>query len=245
MAVAKLEQSTEQKNKNEGALTVTGPTSNFAQEQQQQQVGDGTQDQDQTQTQSVEEVGLQLQLVGQANVNLQAGASVAVANSTAVPLDENGVPLGEYNVSVNQTGPLDVAGDGIDAQSNAVAVAKLEQEAEQKNKNEGTLAVDGPTANFKAQQQQQQTDGGTQTQAQNAVQEIEEAGLQAQLVGQANLNGELGIAVAEASSGDVYVGQSGDLTAGENGIVANRRQSRLPISSKGSSKRTRMRLTRP
>ena len=62
---------------------------------------------------------LQLEGVLQANLNLQAG--VATAEAEFGP------------VTVEQEGPLTAGLDGIDATSEAVAIADFEQEADQSN----------------------------------------------------------------------------------------------------------------
>ena len=55
----------------------------------------------------------------QANLNLQAGAAIAEAESGYV--------------DVEQEGPLSATLDGIDASSEAIAKADLEQKAKQEN----------------------------------------------------------------------------------------------------------------
>ena len=131
-----------------------------------------------------ETVGIsgQGQLVGQLNLNLQAGASLAEAE------------FGD--VTVYQDGALSSGDDSIDAESKAVAVAKLEQDADQDNENSAEAFLRNPNVLI----------GG----AEPAILAlppllIEGLGVQAQLVGQLNASAQLGLADASAEFGDVYV----------------------------------------
>ena len=115
-----------------------------------------------------ETVGIsgQGQLVGQLNLNLQAGASLAEAE------------FGD--VTVYQDGALSSGDDSIDAELKAVAVAELEQEADQDNENSAEAFLRNPNVLI----------GG----AEPAILAlppilIEGLGVQAQLVGQLNASG--------------------------------------------------------
>ena len=124
----------------------------------------------------------------QANLSLQAAAGIADADSG--------------DVSVYQDGQLAAGLDGIDANSEAVAKADVEQEADQSNKDskeiERATTPDGQATTF---------------------QPIT-VDLQLEAILQANANVQLGWTEAEATSGDVYVSQSGALDAQGSGIVA-------------------------
>ena len=89
-------------------------------------------------------------------------------------------------MTVEQDGALSAGGDGIVADSKAVAVADLEQKAKQKNETEAELTLEGPVA----------TIGGPVTE-----QETESIGLQGQLVGQLNASAQLGLTFADADLG--------------------------------------------
>ena len=99
----------------------------------------------------METFAAQGQAVGQFNLNGQFGAAIASATSGDVYVDQSG------NLTAGAGG---VFGDGITAKSNAVAVAKIEQDSEQKNKNEAAFNLQGPTTNAQQQQQQQQQVAG-------------------------------------------------------------------------------------
>ena len=101
-----------------------------------------------------------------------------------------------------QNGPLSAGLDGIDANSEAVAKADVEQEADQSNKDSKEITR-APTP-----------DGQTTTFQPITVD------LQLEAILQANANLQLGWTEAEATSGDVYVSQSGALDAQGSGIVA-------------------------
>ena len=135
------------------------------------------------------EVAAQLEGVLQANLSLQAGASVAEAESS--------------NATVFQGGGLTAqTGDGIDATSEAIAKADLEQKARQENEDSKEISRD--------------SEGGDETDT------VQPATIAAQLeaVIQANASLQLGVAVADAQSGDVDVKSFGELEAGEDGINA-------------------------
>ena len=124
-------------------------------------------------------------------MNEQAGLAVATAESG--------------DVSVEQAGPLSAGLDGITASSEAIAKTDLEQEAKQKN--EDSKDITRP-----------EEDGSGEDQ----VETFQPVTIAAQLEGvlQANANLQFGLAVASAQSGDVDVTSLGDISAGEDGIVA-------------------------
>ena len=141
---------------------------------------------------------LQGQLVGQLNFNVQAGAAIASADSGDVDVEQDGVLT---------AGAGGTTGDGITAESKAVAVAKLEQDADQKNDTSAAAELENPDRIVVIGE----TQGLPLT--------IEAVGLQGQLIGQLNLNAQLGLAVADADSGDVDVKSYQDPSLG-NGITA-------------------------
>ena len=124
-------------------------------------------------------IALQGQLVGQLNLNIQGAAAEAEATSG--------------DVTVEQSGALDTGGNGIVAESNAAAAASLEQSADQDNENsvDATLRTPEDFVDINPDPE------GTIN--------LGAAALQAQLLGQFNLNGQFGLAEAEATSGDVSV----------------------------------------
>ena len=98
---------------------------------------DVTLDADQTNESAMDGDGaavLQGQLVGQANLNGQFAAAVADANSGNVTVNNN------LNT---EGGWLSAGGDGIKAESKAVAKSELDQEVEQKNKNTDDVDTSG------------------------------------------------------------------------------------------------------
>ena len=138
------------------------------------------------------ELGLQLEGVLQANLNLQAGVATAEAESGPV--------------TVEQEGPLTAGLDGIDATSEAVAIADFEQEADQSNDDSKDIT----------RTEQTDADG-------NPLEPPFQPGTiaaQGELVGQVNANVQLGLATADSDSGDVDVTSLDELTAGEDGINA-------------------------
>ena len=163
----------------------------------------------QTNTNSVAATGtgiLQGQLVGQANINAsfdeeeglepgQAGIAAAEATSDYVYVDQGGV--------------LEADGNGIIATSSAVAVAALNQTANQANSNSATATLEASRLLI----------------AEPALLEVDPIALlrgstaiQAQLVGQLNVNAQEGLAIASATSDYVEV-RSEDPSAGD-GITA-------------------------
>ena len=139
---------------------------------------------------------IQDQDVLQFNLNVQAAAAVASADSGDVTVWQSG---GLH------AGTGGVTGDGITAESKAVAVATLEQKAEQDNENSAEANLVAPSIPLLI--------GSEDTLSLHAV------GLQEQLVGQFNLNAQLGFALADADAGDVEVRSSQDPSFG-NGITA-------------------------
>ena len=90
---------------------------------------DQSADQENTNDMSADGVGvLQVQLGGQLNLNVQAASSDADATSGDVDVEQDGV--------------LHSGGDGITAESNAVASATLEQSADQDNETSATATLD-------------------------------------------------------------------------------------------------------
>ena len=98
-------------------------------------------------------------------------------------------------VEVTQNGPLSAAtGTGIEASSEAVAVAELQQSADQDNSN-AQLAILEPGEEVEADQEQDEID-------------------------QENVSVQYGEAIADAELGDVSVYQIGGLSSGADGIDA-------------------------
>ena len=135
---------------------------------------------------------LQLQLVGQANFNEQEGAAIAAATS-------------DY-VSVDQSGVLTAGGNGITATSSAVAGANLDQTATQSNSNSATATLEAP-------------DGVIVVEVGRTEIPLRDVGVQAQLVGQLNVNDQDGAAIATAASSYVEVRSFEDPSQGD-GIIA-------------------------
>jgi Autotransporter beta-domain len=121
-------------------------------------------------------LALQGQLVGQLNLNGQAAVSAAGAESGSVTVDHSG--------------GLDATGDGIVAESDASATTALTQTASQTNTNSAAATLSTPEEPYSLKK---------------IPIDIGAVGVQGQLVGQINLNGQFGLADAEASSGDVSV----------------------------------------
>ncbi len=137
-------------------------------------------------------IALQGQLVGQLNANEQEGAAIAAATS-------------DY-VNVEQTNVLKRGGDGITATSSAVAGANLAQSADQSNSNSASATLEAPDQLIFLEL------GDTRI-------PLRDVGIQAQLVGQLNVNDQDGAAIAAASSGPVEVRSFDDPATG-NGITA-------------------------
>ena len=154
---------------------------------------------------------LQGQLVGQLNFNLQAGAAIASAQSGDVDVEQDGVLT---------AGAGGTTGDGITADSKAIAVAKLEQEADQKNETSATAELENPTRPVVIDviRPAPAPEPAAPVPPVTLI-TLEAFGLQGQLIGQANLNAQLGLAVADADSGDVDVKSYQDPSLG-NGITA-------------------------
>ena len=137
---------------------------------------------------------LQGQLVGQLNASEQEGAAIAAATS-------------DY-VSVDQDGFLKAGGDGITATSSAVAAAALTQTANQSNSNSATATLELPDQIITIP-----------LPGQRGPLRIGAAAVQAQLVGQLNINDQDGAAIAAANSSYVEVRSDQDPSQG-NGITA-------------------------
>ena len=137
-------------------------------------------------------VALQGQLVGQLNVSEQEGAAIAAATS-------------DY-VNVEQTDTLIRGGNGITATSSAVAGANLDQTANQSNSNSASATLEAP-------------DQLILLQIGRTTIPLRDVGVQAQLVGQLNVNDQDGLAIATATSGTVDVRSFDDPATG-NGITA-------------------------
>ena len=150
------------------------------------------------------DLALQGQLVGQINLSGQRGVSVATAVSDDVTVDQ-ALDLTAWD------------GDGIDAISSAKAIAPVVQTATQSNTNSATATFEGSQAGVVAEAGTPQI----QADANGAIGQFDELdiALQGQLVGQVNLSGQHGLAVATAISDDVTV-TSGNVSAGGNGIKA-------------------------
>ena len=103
-------------------------------------------------------------------------------------------------------------GNGIVAESNAVATASIDQSAEQSNENEASLSLPTPTVD------------GAETVNHLQFAEQEEGVLQANVNIQSGDSEEEGVegalSSAEAYSGDVSVTKDQNLTAGLDGITA-------------------------
>ena len=125
----------------------------------------------------------------QANISEQEGASFAEATSDSVTV-ENGF--------------INVSGDGVTATSSAVAVATLDQTANQSN-------TDTKTVNRAA--------GPTPGEGETTIQPFTQVA-QEELVVQANVSEQDGLAEAEATSDSVFVKSDGELSAGGDGITA-------------------------
>ena len=155
---------------------------------------------------------LQGQLVGQLNFNVQAGAAIASSDSGDVDVEQDGVLT---------AGAGGTTGDGITANSKAIAVAKLEQEADQKNETSATAELENPTRPVVIDviRPAPAPEPAAPVPPVTLI-TLEAFGLQGQLIGQANLNAQFGLAVADADSGDVDVKSYQDPSLG-NGITAN------------------------
>ena len=135
---------------------------------------------------------LQAQLLGQFNLNGQFGLAEAEATSG--------------DVSVTSFIPKDpTVGSGIIAESNAAASATLDQTVEQENTNSASITLPPLTV--------------IDPQDEQVLPDLEIA---AQLEGVLQVNASLQAAEADATatSGNVYVDQSGSLSSGVDGIVA-------------------------
>ena len=141
-------------------------------------------------------IALQGQLVGQVNANEQEGASVAASS--------------DY-VNVEQTDTLKRGGDGITATSSAVAGANLDQTANQGNSNSASATLEAPDAPLFLE-----TGENEFIPLRDPLRDI---GIQAQLVGQLNINDQDGGSIATASSGTVDVRSFDDPATGD-GIKA-------------------------
>ena len=151
------------------------------------------------------DIALQGQLVGQVNLSGQRGLAVATAISREVSVTS------EYDPA---------SGNGIEAISSAEATAPVVQTATQSNKNSATAAFEGDQANIAANAEG--TAQGVIDQGTGRLLESDELdlALQGQLVGQVNLSGQGGLAIATALSDPVSVEQCCYLEAGEGGIIA-------------------------
>ena len=135
---------------------------------------------------------LQGQLAGQINDSEQEGAAIAAASS-------------DY-VDIEQTDLLKRGGDGITATSSAVAGANLSQSANQANSNSASGTLEAP-------------DSIVPLQIGDIFIPLSQAGVQAQLAGQFNINDQDGLAIAAATSGPVDVRSFDDPATGD-GITA-------------------------
>ena len=144
------------------------------------------------------DIALQGQLVGQINLSGQRGLAVATAISRSVTVTS------EYDPA---------SGDGIRAVSSAEAIAPVVQTATQSNKNEAEATFEGGQADINAT-------AGEVVDAEIVQIDGLDLALQGQLVGQVNLSGQSGLAIATALADPVSVEQCCILEAGNNGIVA-------------------------
>ena len=162
------------------------------------------------------DAAVQLQLGAQINVNEQSGLAIATAISDSVTVTSENDPAG---------------GDGIKAVSEAEANAAVIQTLGTKTEDgfePGQSNVNTAAATFEGSQVTIPTPpvdaGALPADAPDSafVTQVDgiDVALQGQLIGQINLNGQRGLAVATAVSDDVTVTQSGYLEAGKNGIVA-------------------------
>ena len=147
------------------------------------------------------DVAVQGQLVGQANLSGQGGASIATAFSDDVTVTSQNDPAG---------------GTGILARSEADAGSAVVQTVGQENSNSAKVGFDGQQAELDAQAEGVAKVGSSQ------FEEFDLA-LQGQVIGQANLSTQRGLAVAIAETGSVLVNQSGRNEAGAAGIIARSR----------------------
>ena len=146
------------------------------------------------------DLALQGQLVGQINLSGQRGLSVATAVSDDVTVDQWG----------------DVTawdGDGIAAISSAKAIAPVVQTATQSNSNEAAATFGGNQAGIVAEAGSEPVPGEEGSDAEGGIAQFDELdiALQGQLVGQVNLSGQHGLAVATAISDAVTVTSGNDL----------------------------------
>ena len=149
-------------------------------------------------------------MVGQLNLSSQRGASIATAIAD--------------NVSVNQVGDLTASsGDGIAATSSAIVTGGVGQTASQTNTNTATATFEGSQSNIvvAVSEDDDEATPPTSPSAEGSITQSDglDVALQGQLVGQLNVSGQHGLAVATAVSRDVTV-TSGNGSASGNGIEA-------------------------
>ena len=156
------------------------------------------------------DVALQGQLVGQLNASGQRGLAIATAISDEVTVTSGNVSAG---------------GNGIKAVSSAEATAPVVQTVQGEETEKGVFAPGQSnvnTAETTFNGSQSNIDAGATGDVRAGIEQIDglDLSLQGQLVGQLNVSGQGGLAIATALSGPVTVNQSGYLDAGESGIIA-------------------------
>ena len=203
-ALAPVVQTATQTNTNEAAATFGGSTAGLVVSQTDADEPTPALEQEETgaggsiQQEPGLDVALQGQLVGQVNLSGQRGLAVATAVSGEV-------------VVIGSNDPA--SGDGIRAVSSAEATAPVAQTATQSNENSATATFDGSQSEISATAGEVVDAGIAQTDGLDLA-------LQGQLVGQVNLSGQSGLAIATALSDPVSVEQCCILEAGKNGVVA-------------------------
>ena len=156
------------------------------------------------------DVALQGQLVGQLNASGQRGLAIATAISDEVTVTSGNVSAG---------------GNGIKAVSSAEATAPVVQTVQGEETEKGVFAPGQSnvnTAETTFNGSQSNIDAGATGDVRAGIEQIDglDLSLQGQLVGQLNVSGQGGLAIATALSDPVTVNQSGYLDAGESGIIA-------------------------
>ena len=147
-----------------------------------------------------------MQNIAQSNDNEQSGDSYADATGA--------------RVEVVNDGDISAGGKGINAVSEAVAIAKVEQEAEQENQNSQSadLTASGEIVATQAQNVPNEPfDFGVVTLDAAA---LEQPILRCEVGNQTNCSGQEGYASAYATSDEVWVTNDGDISAGDDGISA-------------------------
>ena len=176
------------------------------------------------------DLALQGQLVGQVNLNVQHGASIATAISD--------------DVTVVQFGSVTAwNGDGIAATSSAVATAPVVQTATQSNANSAEATFGGSQSGIVATAGDNVIASRPERTDVRALDQIEpgsdpgigqvdglDIALQGQLVGQVNLSGQRGLAVATAVSGEVVVISSNDPASGDGIRAVSSAEATAPVA---------------